>query len=599
MSHGPRARAGAAISKGDPRRPHSWVPPVAYSPPWSRSRPKAGEEDTAGCTLVNADLLCSPVCFSFACANTRTKTTDNMKQNEMASTDSFSINDVHVNLDTMAVLKLRHPVQPRVVGMYENTAFLGMLYTGKTRIDSTERKNCTLLKDLPELLTPREIRCNLKLAQIKITCFVFLVPPIIMFMNVSKKHELAAQGGSVGKEVSPVVVDGFGAAGTDPWLGWLCYKCPGSLEWCTGGWSWLPLVSGGFSCTWHPRAGRAGIDVIWTVGDLSNFNCWPSKFITEKLFPFFLKLYIAFYTHVEVCQICTMCSHHWIYTTPWAGRFQPRNLTQVAATVGIRGYTHFSQTFGSLGAPIQSLCAPQVVIFGQKHMYTSMISFVHFMSPEFFSSMQLRGHCQCLKMFRPLGALIQKLCVSRHCGNFKILPISFGVGALQQLPWRRKELVGLLSKLTSAKLWELFDQKLGSCFPKQKKHHKNCFSFSPIITFLKTREMNATWIPVCPNFPEMMLSWFGGGSRLSSNFLPIAFDVEESLKSAVRKRRSTNHSSSILFQDICPDGADLGPWIQISPSSLLRLVHPTQPASELKIKIKICGSEKYSGCCND
>lgn len=75
---------------------------------------------------------------------------------------SFRIYDVPVELDTMSVSELRLMVQAKAKRTYKMAVLNGM-YIGETQIDGTEQKDRMLLRDIPEILTHREIQCNFKL----------------------------------------------------------------------------------------------------------------------------------------------------------------------------------------------------------------------------------------------------------------------------------------------------------------------------------------------------------------------------------------------------------------------------------------------------
>ncbi|KNZ53036.1 uncharacterized protein VP01_3363g2, partial [Puccinia sorghi] len=76
--------------------------------------------------------------------------------------ESFRIDDVPVDLDTMSVSELRLMVQAKAKRTYKMAVLNGM-YIGETQIDGTEQKDRMLLRDIPEILTHREIQCNFKL----------------------------------------------------------------------------------------------------------------------------------------------------------------------------------------------------------------------------------------------------------------------------------------------------------------------------------------------------------------------------------------------------------------------------------------------------
>jgi len=73
----------------------------------------------------------------------------------------------------------------------------------------------------------------------------------------------------------------------------------------------------------------------------------------------------------------------WLHLCDWFFNFSQEN----GCLAYESGVIATSQNLLAHGALIKMSCAPlQVVIFGPKNVYTSMISFVHSVRPDFFLS---------------------------------------------------------------------------------------------------------------------------------------------------------------------------------------------------------------------
>ncbi|KNZ44011.1 hypothetical protein VP01_95g3 [Puccinia sorghi] len=95
-----------------------------------------------------------------------------------------------------------------------------------------------------------------------------------------------------------------------------------------------------------------------------------------------------------------------------------RSLGEIIKKINILLYSLLTK----LGAPIQHLSAPQAVLFGQKHMYSSMISLVNSMKPENFSN-AIKGSYVFNSSFIFLHGIHLKNGGNRHWWTFKNIPL--------------------------------------------------------------------------------------------------------------------------------------------------------------------------------